>query len=285
MNSYRLAVFPGQGAQFSGMGKELFEKFETHTRLANKVLGYSIEELCCGSADVLSYTEYTQPALYVVNVLSYLEAMQNQQQAPQCLAGHSLGEYCALFAAGAFSFETGLRIVAKRGSLMASCRQGAMAAVLGMSHQAVAALIEEADVDKVVMANINSPSQVVLSGDPDQLASLAGSVENASGSFHPLKVSGAFHSSYMHDIAEQFRIFLSTCMFFPLQLPVLSNVTAGFHEPDDREILVDLLVQQLYKPVLWQSLVEKLACDRQLTVDEYGPEKILTPMIAKILQA
>lgn len=283
MNKCKLSVFPGQGAQYPGMGKELFEKYEYHTRLSDNVLGYSIFDLCQDESDKLSKTEFTQPALYVVNILQYLNNVEDENNRPDYLAGHSLGEYCALFAAGAFTFETGLRIVEERGKLMSMCKNGTMAAILGLTHDNVATVIKEEELDNIVIANINSPSQVVISGDEDQVASMEAFTKDAGGIYHHLKVSGAFHSARMVEISDSFRDFLSTCMFFPLKIPVLSNVTANIYPSDCREKMIELLVQQLYKPVLWQQSIENISKENNIEISEYGPKKILTNLIKEII--
>ncbi len=158
-------IFPGQGSQEKGMGKQLFEAYPELTKVADHILGYSIENLCLAdSRQVLDHTEYTQPALYVVNALSYLHEREIRGLEPGFLAGHSLGEYSALFAAGVFDFETGLRLVQKRGALMAEAKGGGMAAVIGMDAPQTMKVLSDSGLDSIDIANINSPQQTVISG-------------------------------------------------------------------------------------------------------------------------
>jgi len=160
-------VFPGQGAQSKGMGKDLFAAYPEQTDKASEILGYSIRELCVDDPDNrLNQTQYTQPALYVVNALG-LRQMQESGAVPadiDVLAGHSLGEYNALLAAGVFDFETGLRLVVERGRLMSQAAGGGMAAVVGLGADALRAALDEAGLQSVDLANFNTPSQIVISG-------------------------------------------------------------------------------------------------------------------------
>lgn len=278
-----VSVFPGQGSQFTGMGIELFKKYEYHTRLAEQTLGYSLTKLCEGDFGQLSETQFTQPALFVVNILQYLDDTENQAGTPDILAGHSLGEYCALFAAGAFSFATALKIVQERGRLLASCKSGTMAAVLGLPRAEVETLIRKSSLSSLSISNINAPTQHVISGDRDEVPLLEPLVVNAGGSFYPLNVSGAFHSGRMQDIANSFRTFLSKVQVFPLKIPVLSNVTAEPYPMSRPEQVIDLLVRQLYSPVLWQQCMERIPGSNVIMFREHGPKNVLTNLARQIL--
>lgn len=158
-------VFPGQGSQQKGMGQGLFEQYQHLTDQADQILGYSIKKLCTekGYFDV-NHTQYTQPALYVVNALSYLKKLEETGGKPDFAAGHSLGEYNALFAAGAFDFGTGLKLVKKRGELMGRITGGGMAAVIGLDKEQVTAVLEEHHLHTIDVANENTPRQIVISG-------------------------------------------------------------------------------------------------------------------------
>ena len=158
-------LFPGQGSQKKGMGLSLFEHYPELVKEADAILGYSIEDLCLNDPDdLLKQTQYTQPALYVVNALSYLERIKEDGKEPDYVAGHSLGEYDALFAAGVFDFATGLKLAKRRGELMAEARNGGMAAVIGMKENEIRKVIEENELQQIDIANLNSPNQIVISG-------------------------------------------------------------------------------------------------------------------------
>jgi len=160
----RACIFPGQGAQRIGMGAGLFEQYPELTKTADDVLGYSIAALCAdGPIERLTLTAFTQPAIYVVSALTYLHH-QNKNPKPDYLLGHSVAEYVALFASGVLDFESGLRLVQKRGELMGQVRAGGMAAVLGLDADAVGQLLERHRIPDVYVANYNTPQQIVISG-------------------------------------------------------------------------------------------------------------------------
>ena len=164
-------AFPGQGSQHKGMGAQLFGRFPEETARADEILGYSIEELCRDDVDGrLQNTEYTQPALFVVNALSHLAHRADGGAEPDYLAGHSLGEYNALHAAGAFDFATGLRLVAKRGELMSRVADGGMAAVVGLTAEQVAELLGRPGLENLSIANYNNPTQTVVAGPREDVA-------------------------------------------------------------------------------------------------------------------
>ncbi|OWO82537.1 hypothetical protein B5C26_09140 [Photorhabdus luminescens] len=283
MKTCTVAMFPGQGAQFQGMGRNLFDKYEYHMRLAQQVLGYSLTQLCEGETNVLDRTEFTQPALFVVNILHYLESQEGHGFDAEIFVGHSLGEYCALFAAGAFSFETALSIVQERGRYMALCSEGAMAAVIGLKLEQVEDLLATSKFSDLTIANFNSPTQFVISGDKVELSQFKDRVLNAKGIYYPLQVNGAFHSKRMVSIAEKFKNFLEYVDIYPLKAPVLSNVTADFYPLNNREQLIDLLIKQLSYPVRWQQCIEKLPLDKHIIGFEYGPKTVVGPLTKQIL--
>lgn len=273
--------FPGQGSQKKGMGKELFEAFPEHTAIADRVLGYSIAQLCTEDPDnQLNLTQFTQPALYVVNALTFLKKMQDEPQKPDFLAGHSLGEYNALFAAGAFDFETGLRLVQKRGQLMGEAEGGGMAAVVGMPEDKVREILGESGKTSIDIANLNSPHQIVLSGPKDDINDLK-DVFKAAGvrMYMPLKVSAAFHSRYMKPASDAFRAFLEQFQFSPLNTPVISNVEARPY-PNDR--VADLLAAQIVSSVKWTETIRYLMGKGVQEFQEVGPGKVLAGLYKKI---
>jgi trans-AT polyketide synthase/acyltransferase/oxidoreductase domain-containing protein len=163
-------VFPGQGSQQKGMGGELFDEFKELTSKADEILGYSIKELCLEDPQGnLGQTQYTQPALYVVNALTYYKKIKDTGIKPDYVAGHSLAEYNALLAAEVFDFETGLKIVKKRGELMSKASGGGMAAVIGMSEEKIREVLKENGLESIDMANYNTPSQIAISGPKDDI--------------------------------------------------------------------------------------------------------------------
>ncbi|HEY8086005.1 MAG TPA: acyltransferase domain-containing protein, partial [Methylophilaceae bacterium] len=169
----RAFLFPGQGSQRKGMGADLFTQYPEYVKKADAILGYSIEELCVADPEGrINFTAYTQPAIFVVSVLNYLEALKTDT-APDMTAGHSIGEYAALFAAGVFDFETGLRIVQKRAELMSKAEGGALAAVVGLSQDEVKARIAASQLAGIEIANINSPTQIVVGSKAETIQQFA----------------------------------------------------------------------------------------------------------------
>ncbi|MCC8366062.1 acyltransferase domain-containing protein [Xenorhabdus sp. PB61.4] len=288
MKTCTVVMFPGQGAQFQGMGRNLFDKYEYHMRLAQQVLGYSLVKVCENEPNVLNKTEFTQPALFVTNILHYLDGLEKHGTEAEIFVGHSLGEYCALFAAGAFSFETALSIVQERGRCMALCSEGAMAAVIGLKLERVESLLADSEFPDLTIANFNSPTQFIISGSQSELSQFRNSVLKAKGIFHPLQVNGAFHSKRMESIAREFKSFLESVEIYSLKAQVLSNVTADYYPCNNRDQLIDLLVKQLSHPVRWQQCMEKLYSDKFISGKpifgfEYGPKPVVGPLAKKIL--
>ncbi|MBL4976546.1 ACP S-malonyltransferase [Bacillus halotolerans] len=275
-------VFPGQGSQQKGMGQGLFEQYQYLTDQADQILGYSIKKLCTelGYFDV-NHTQYTQPALYVVNALSYLKKLEETGEKPDFAAGHSLGEYNALFAAGAFDFGTGLKLVKKRGELMGRITGGGMAAVIGLDKEQVASVLEEHHLHTIDVANENTPRQIVISGQKKDIEKARAVFETIQDVklFHPLNVSGAFHSRYMNEAKQEFKQFIETFHFSPLSFPVISNVYA---EPYQQERLKDTLSQQMNSTVRWTDSIRFLMGRGAMEFEEVGPGKVLTGLITRI---
>lgn len=276
----RISLFPGQGSQQKGMGADLFDQFTHEVGLADKVLGYSIAELCLEDPQgTLNQTQFTQPALYTVCCLSHLRSQQ-ESGPPDFVVGHSVGEYSALFAAGAFDFITGLRLVKKRGELMSKASEGGMAAVIGMDRDRIAEVIRDSGLPHLYIANLNTPQQIVISGARDSITAAQRIFEDAGASLYiPLKVSGAFHSPFMASAMDVFSIFLDQFDFLPLQIPTLSNVTAMPYENDETR---ENLALQITHPVRWMESVQWLLQQPEPEFQEVGPGRVLRGMLAKI---
>ncbi|WP_435251597.1 ACP S-malonyltransferase [Streptomyces tendae] len=267
-------LFPGQGAQRRGMGRELFDRYPDAMAAADRILGFSVRELCLGdAAERLTDTRYLQPALFVVNELTR-RARAAREPAPDYLAGHSLGEYNALLAADAFDFETGLALVARRGELMGRATGGAMTAVVGPGAARIVDLLAEAGIDDVDLANLNSTEQVVLSGPAESLRRAAGAVTAAgAGRCVPLRVSAAFHSRYMADAAREFAAFLAGFELRDPRIPVIANVTARPYRPGE---VGRLLAAQVHSAVRWSESMAHLRSRGVDRVVEQGPGRVLT---------
>ncbi len=278
-------VFPGQGSQKRGMGQGLFDEVSEYAAVESEVdaiLGYSMRELCLEDADQrLKETQFTQPSLYVVNALHCYKAIAEGAR-PDYLAGHSLGEYNALLAAGVYDFLTGLRLVKKRGELMSQARNGGMGAVIGLGPDAIARVIAERGLGGIDVANFNSPAQTVVSGPVADIAR-AGPLFEAAGArmFMPLPVSAAFHSRYMADAAKEFAAFLAPMTFSAPKTPVVANVTAQPY-PDDGAAMKSLLVEQITRSVQWTQSVRYLIANGVTGFSEMGPGNVLTRLVQQI---
>jgi malonyl CoA-acyl carrier protein transacylase len=274
-------IFPGQGSQQKGMGGNLFKEFPEYTLKADAILGFSIERLCLEDPDqVLNQTQYTQPALFMVNALSYLKKIEESGKAPDYVAGHSLGEYNALFTAGVFDFETGLELVKKRGELMSQVHGGSMAAIIGLSEEAIHSEIKKNNLENVHIANYNSFSQYVISGETNQVQSAQKILENAGASLVvPLKVSGAFHSPFMSGVQKEFELFLQKFHFSPPRIPVFSNYDAT---PYTSINVKQNLSSQISYPVRWTQIINQLLQKSNNEIEEIGPGKVLTGLVRRI---
>jgi len=280
-------VFPGQGSQEKGMGATLFDEFPELTADADTILGYSIKQLCLEDPRrQLTQTQYTQPALYVVNALSYFYKLKERGKQIHFFAGHSLGEYNALLAARAVDFDTGLKLVKKRGELMSQASGGGMAAVLNLPEQDIQAILEQNGLTGIDIANYNAPSQIVIAG-------LTEDINRATDIFEaiglgvrcvPLNVSAAFHSRYMRPIQEEFERFLKGFQFSELKIPVISNVTA---KPYIQSEIVANLSAQITHSVKWEDSIRYLMAQGRVPMrfEETGPGDVLTKLIDKIQQA
>ncbi len=274
-------MFPGQGSQSLGMGADLFGRYPDLAAEANEILGYSIQTLCLENPDgLLNRTDYTQPALFVVDVLSHLARVEDEKIMPDFVIGHSLGEYAALFAAGAFDFATGLRLVQKRGALMNEASGGGMAAILGMDGDAVATALAELGAGSLDVANFNSPGQIVISGPKADIEAYAPQMKDKGAKrVVILPVSGAFHSRYMKPAAEEFEAFLSQFGFNGLKIPCIANCSASPYTDDS---IASNLVKQIYTSVRWVETVRGLRAKGAETFIEVGPGTVLSGLVRQI---
>ncbi|WP_247682539.1 ACP S-malonyltransferase [Pseudoalteromonas sp. MMG013] len=279
MNTY---LFPGQGSQYVGMGKTLFAQFPELTNLADKLLSYSIEQLCLNDTHKqLNKTQYTQPALFVVNALAYHQQIKQSGQSADFLAGHSLGEFNALYASGALSFEDALKLVIKRGELMSNAPQGAMAAILNIDETTLQSCLEHPQLRSIDIANFNSREQIVISGLAKNIAHSQAIIEQQGGRFIPLNTSGAFHSRYMADAQQQFAKVINNTVIKTMQTPVIANVTGLPYQPDD---IKHHLIAQMTQPVKWNHSIQYLYAQGNMQFKELGPKKVLTKLVQNITQ-
>lgn len=274
-------LFPGQGSQYVGMGKELFDARAAVRELfeeASEVVGSDLARLCFeGPAETLVLTENVQPAITLVN-LAVHRVLQEEGITPSATAGHSLGEYSALCAAGVFSFADTMRLVRMRGRAMqeaADRNPGSMAAVIGLDAGALETICQEvSDAGSVEVANHNSASQVAITGETEALQKAAAlAKERGAKLVVPLKVSGAWHSRLMADAQPPLREALEQCEVGEPAVPVIANVTA---EPHTRDHVVDVLVRQIVSPVRWAASMQALIASGHRTFLEVGPGKVLT---------
>ncbi|MBS4172482.1 ACP S-malonyltransferase [Bacillus sp. FJAT-49736] len=282
-------VFPGQGSQTVGMGKSVAEanqKAGEMFELADNRLGYSLSNIIFdGPIETLTLTTNAQPALLTTSI-ALLQCLENSGIKPDYTAGHSLGEYTALVAAGAISFEDAVYAVHKRGEYMEEAvpnGEGTMAAVLGLDRQVLKELTEEitANGNSVQLANLNCPGQIVISGTVRGVEE-AGKLAKEKGAKRvlPLQVSGPFHSELMKPAAEKFINVLNEIKIDDAKIPVIANVTA---EPmNNASEIKEKLIEQLYSPVLWEDSVQKMIDLGVDTFIEIGPGKVLSGLIKKI---
>jgi malonyl CoA-acyl carrier protein transacylase len=274
-------LFPGQGSQAKGMGKDLFKRFPEYTAQADNILGYSIEHLCTQDPDqLLNNTRYTQPALYVVNALTYLKTVLDTGQKPDYVAGHSLGEYNALFAAEVFDFTTGLILVKKRGELMNEAKAGGMLAVLGLNVLELTQALASNNLQTVTIANYNSYKQLVLSGLAVDISKAEKVLESMpKARVIPLAVSGAFHSGSMLEAQQLFSVFLEQFEFSVPRIPIISNINATLYHP---AVIKQNLCYQITHAVEWTKTIEFLQSKTNIIFKEIGPGTVLSGLLRRI---
>jgi [acyl-carrier-protein] S-malonyltransferase len=282
MNAF---IFPGQGAQFTGMGKELYEKSVMAKSLfdqADSILGFKISEIMFnGSAEELKQTKVTQPAVFIHSVVV---ALSQEVVHPNMVAGHSLGEFSALVANKTLSFEDGLQLVFKRAlAMQRACElnPSTMAAILGLDDKKVEEICSSITEEVVVAANYNCPGQLVISGSIKGIE-IACEKMKAAGAKRalPLQVGGAFHSPLMNPAKEELAAAIASTKFMTPICPVYQNVNAL--PSIDIEVIKKNLIDQLTAPVRWTQLVQNMVKDGGTSFIECGPGKVLQGLVKKI---
>ncbi|NEO85379.1 MAG: ACP S-malonyltransferase [Spirulina sp. SIO3F2] len=269
-------VFPGQGSQKVGMIADLLEAEAAQARLAEAeaILGWSVVDVTQGEESQLSQTLYTQPCLYTVETILVDALLENGQQ-PALMAGHSLGEYVALYGAKVFDFATGLKLVKQRAELMSQATGGTMMAMIGFDREQLNQVIEQTP--DVVLANDNSDGQAVISGTPEAVEAVAEAVKTKRAI--PLTVSGAFHSPMMADAAKAFDAVLADVAFQDAQVPVLSNVDPT--PETGAAALKTRLSQQITGSVRWREIMAQIEAQGVEKVIEVGPGNVLTGLFKR----
>ena len=276
-------VFPGQGAQYTGMGKDLYDnnaEVRAMMERANEILGFRLTDIMfVGTAEELKQTKVTQPAVFLHSV-----AMAKALDAkPDAVAGHSLGEFSALVVSGALSFEDGLRLVSKRAQAMQACCEaveGGMAAVLSLTDDQVEAICAETE-GVVVAANYNCPGQLVISGEKRAIeAACVKAKEAGARRALPLPVGGAFHSPLMEPAREELEKAIAEAAFQTPACPIYQNVDAKPHT--DPEEIKQNLIAQLTAPVRWTQIVQQMLADGVERMTELGPGTVLQGLVKKV---
>jgi len=272
-------IFPGQGSQFPGMAQELYSSHKDLMERANELLGFRITDIMFeGTEDDLKATRVTQPAVFLHSVLLALD----QEQQPDMVAGHSLGEFSALVACGALDWEDGLRLVALRANEMHKCCEavpGTMAAVIKLPDDVIESVC--AEIEGVVPANYNSPGQVVISGEVSAIELACEKMKEAGAKRAlPLSVSGAFHSPLMEPAREALGKAIEATPFRVPRCPIYQNVTAL--PSTDPAVIKDNLLKQLTSPVRWTQTVQNMLADGAARFVELGPGTVLQGLVKRI---
>lgn len=283
-------LFPGQGSQSVGMGRDLFDNFDAAKKLleqfdqfAQGSLGAPITKLCFEGPDTeLKRTINTQPTIMAVSLAAWTCYVEKGGPKPHFIAGHSLGEISALAAGGTLSLEDAFKLVLKRATLMENCPKGAMAAVLKLSADALKPVVEEISTaeKQVVIANLNTHEQLVISGNPDAVSQACAKVKEKGGKAIPLPVGGAFHSPLMHEASVSFSQLLNQTVFADSKYAVVQNYDAASHQKGDE--LKANLDKQMENAVRWYESIEFMVSQGADTFVEIGPGQVLTGLVKKI---
>lgn len=277
-------IFPGQGAQIAGMGKDVYEQSEIARTIideASELLKLDMKKLCFEENERLHQTEYTQAAMVTI-CMAMEQVLRSMGAAPDVTAGLSLGEYCAIASAGGMNRQDAILAVRKRGILMQNAvpdGKGSMAAVLGMKAEEIEAVISE--IEGVGIANYNCPGQIVITGWKEAVEQAGERLkENGAKRVLPLNVSGPFHSPLLQEAGQELKKVLNQVEFSDLEVPYVTNVTAQYVY--DAKETKELLVQQITSPVRWQQSVEEMIRQGVDTFVEIGPGRTLSGFLRKI---
>lgn len=282
-------IFSGQGAQYKGMGKELYENFECAKNVfdsADKALGFSIKDICFEEDDRLNKTEYTQPAILTMSIAA-LKVLEEKGIKADYVAGLSLGEYSAHVASGTFSFEDAVCLVRKRGRYMTEAVPegvGAMYAILGLDRETV---LEECEKGKafgyVSPANFNAPGQIVIAGEADAAEKTAAALKERGAKMTvKLNVSGPFHTALLKPASDKLAEELKNIEIHDMKIPVITNVTG--EEIENKDDVVPILVKQVMNPVKWEDTIHYLAEKGVDTFIEVGPGKTLSGFVKRTVK-
>jgi len=283
-------LFPGQGSQYVGMGEDLYRRYEVARDVfstAEAVVGFPLKDLCFqGPREELQKTAYTQPAILTTSI-ACLRVLEVSGIQPDVVAGHSLGEYSALVAAGVLSLEDAVRLVQRRGQYMQDAvplGTGGMVAILGLDRPAVEQVRQQAaQVGVVEIANYNCPGQVVLAGEMRALEAAVDAARAAGAKRSVLlAVSGPFHSSLMRRAAEKLAVDLEGTAFDDPRIPVVANVTGDYVRTADE--VRAALIRQIYSPVRWEESIQRLVADGVTVFVEVGPGRVLSGLVSRIVR-
>jgi [acyl-carrier-protein] S-malonyltransferase len=282
-------VFPGQGSQSPGMGLDLYNQFPQAKKIfdqIDEIAKRPLSQLCFnGPAEDLKRTVNTQPAILSVSIAAWACYREAGGPQPSYVAGHSLGEFSALYAASALSLESTLKLVEKRAQLMEACPPGAMSAVLGMKYDQLNDLCkkvsqESSNQTTVVVANFNTEEQIVISGSPDLVSEVGSLAKSAGAKVIPLSVGGAFHSPFMAEASREFNQQLDQYQFSDTIFPVVQNVTAKAQSGGNA--IKETLQKQMTSSVLWYQTIQYMLDQNVTDFIEIGPGKALSGMIKRI---